>query len=170
MTEMAQDMSETVQTQAVELKDKGREQLRSQLDERTTDIGRQTKGFADVLRKSGNEMEAQNGGGAATARITSGVADRLERAGGYLEGARGDDMLRDAERFARERPWVVAGIAAAAGFAASRFLKASSERRYGAGNGGQQSWDRHSDPMTSTQYASPPTVPVGDGPGSPYAQ
>jgi hypothetical protein len=63
-------------------------------------------------------------------RITAGVADRLERAGGYLERANGDEMLRDAEQFVRTRPWVVAGAAAAAGFLASRIFKASSERRY----------------------------------------
>ena len=63
-------------------------------------------------------------------RITAGVADRLERAGGYLERANGEEMLRDAERFVRTRPWVVAGAAAAAGLVASRIFKASSERRY----------------------------------------
>lgn len=167
LRDQAESVSETVQTQAVEIKDKGREQLRSQLDQRTTDVGRQAKGFADVLRQSGNQAQAQNGG-QATARITSGVADRIERAGGYLESARGDDMLRDAERFARERPWVVAGVAAAAGFAASRFLKASSERRYGSG--AHQSWDRYSDPAASSRYQSPSTVPVGAGTSSPYAQ
>jgi hypothetical protein len=34
------------------------------------------------------------------------------------------------EDFARRRPWLVAGIGFAVGLAASRFLKASSERRY----------------------------------------
>ena len=44
-------------------------------------------------------------------------------------------MLRDVEDFARRRPWIVAGIGLAAGLAASRFLKASSERRYDVGVG-----------------------------------
>lgn len=48
-------------------------------------------------------------------------------------------MLQDVERFARERPWLVAGAAAAAGLIASRFLKASSERRFTqASLGGQR--------------------------------
>ena len=44
----------------------------------------------------------------------------------------GDQLLRDAEEFARRRPWMVAGMGLVAGLAASRFLKASSERRYGS--------------------------------------
>jgi hypothetical protein len=58
------------------------------------------------------------------------AADRLEQLGGYLERVDGRSMLDDVERFARTRPWVVAGVAAAAGFAASRVLRASSESRY----------------------------------------
>ena len=54
----------------------------------------------------------------------------MERLGGYLEQTNGDHLLRDAEDFARRRPWMVAGMGLVAGLAASRFLKASSERRY----------------------------------------
>jgi ElaB/YqjD/DUF883 family membrane-anchored ribosome-binding protein len=160
--EEAESMGETVQMQAVEVKERGREELRSQLDERTTQVGQQARSFAGALRKSGNELQGQNGDSAPAARVASGVADRIERAGGYLEQARGEDILRDAERFARQRPWLVAGVAAAAGFAASRFLKASSERRYGAyGQSGHETYDRYGDPLSSTRYASPPTVPIG---------
>ena len=41
-------------------------------------------------------------------------------------------MLTDLERFARRRPWVTAGAGVLAGFVASRFVKASADRRYGA--------------------------------------
>jgi ElaB/YqjD/DUF883 family membrane-anchored ribosome-binding protein len=161
LREEAEQLGETVQMQAVEMKEKGREELREQLDQRTTQVGHEARSFAGLLRRSGQELQSQNGG-TATARVAAGVADRIERAGGYLERARGEDVLRDAERFARERPWLVAGVAAAAGLAASRFLKASSERRYGAhGQSGHESWERHRDPLESTRYPSPPTVPVG---------
>jgi ElaB/YqjD/DUF883 family membrane-anchored ribosome-binding protein len=160
LREDAENLGETVQMQAVEVKEKGREQISSQLDERTTQVGQQAKSFAEALRRSGNEMQGQNGGTEPAARISTAVADRIERAGGYLERARGDDLLRDAERFARERPWVVAGMAAAAGFAASRFLKASSERRHGRygtyesyGASGDDRWDRHGDTIESSRYA-----------------
>ena len=84
-------------------------------------------GDAAALRRRGAGAWSDDLG---VERITAGVADRLERAGGYLERANGEEMLRDAERFVRTRPWVVAGAAAAAGLMASRIFKASSERRY----------------------------------------
>ena len=64
------------------------------------------------------------------AGVTDAAAERVERLGAYLERVSGDELLRDAEDFARRRPWMVAGMGLLAGFAASRFLKASSERRY----------------------------------------
>ena len=67
-----------------------------------------------------------------SARRLSSAAQRVERLGGYLERTSGERMLRDAEDFARRWPWAVAGMGLMVGFAASRFLKASSERRYEA--------------------------------------
>jgi ElaB/YqjD/DUF883 family membrane-anchored ribosome-binding protein len=125
--EGGKELAETVQEQASQAKEMGRSKLSEQLDERTTQIGTQARSFAGALRQTGQQMGPESDD---TARLTSGMADRLERVGGYLERARGDEMLRDVERFARERPWLVAGAAAAAGLVASRFLKASSERRF----------------------------------------
>ena len=125
-------VTDAAQQKAVELKDEGTEKVRSELDERTTEMGNQARAFAQSLRRAGNESQSND----VASRVAVGAADRLERAGEYLERARGDDLLRDAERFARERPWVVAGVAAAVGFAASRLLKASSERRYETWNSG----------------------------------
>jgi hypothetical protein len=42
--------------------------------------------------------------------------------------------LADVEAFARRQRWLVAAGGLALGFAASRFLKASSSRRYQAGS------------------------------------
>jgi ElaB/YqjD/DUF883 family membrane-anchored ribosome-binding protein len=122
-------ITESVSEQATKVKEKGRMELREQLDQRTNDFGRQTKSLAGALRRAGGEADplASDTG---VERVTSSVADRLEQAGSYLEQARGEDMLRDAERFVRTRPWVVAGAAAAVGFAVSRLLRAASEQRY----------------------------------------
>jgi ElaB/YqjD/DUF883 family membrane-anchored ribosome-binding protein len=128
--EQAAGIVETVSEQATKAKDKGRRELRDQLDDRTTQLGQQARSLAETLRRSGVEAQAHGSDDVGVERITAGVADRLERAGGYLERAHGDEMLRDAERFVRTRPWVVAGAAAAAGIVASRLFKASSERRY----------------------------------------
>ena len=128
-------IAETVSEQATRATESGRRQLREQLDERTTQVGRQARSLADAVRRSGQSLQSQGLDEMGVERFTSGVADRLERAGGYLERARGEEMLRDAERFVRERPWLVTSAAAAAGFVASRVFKASSESRYGGSPG-----------------------------------
>ena len=123
-------LTETVSEQATRVKQSGRRELREQLEERTTQVGRQARSLAEAVRRSGQSLQSQGKDEAGVERLTSGVADRLERAGGYLERARGEEMLRDAERFVRDRPWLVTSAAAAAGFVASRVFKASAEDRY----------------------------------------
>ena len=63
--------------------------------------------------------------------MTGQAADRIERLGTYLEQKSGDELMRDVESFARRRPWMLAGVGMLAGVAAARFMKASSEQRYG---------------------------------------
>jgi ElaB/YqjD/DUF883 family membrane-anchored ribosome-binding protein len=122
-----QSVGEAVQDTAAQAKEQGTRKLQSELDQRTTQAGIEARKLAAALRRSGAELGE---GSELATRVASGAADRMERLGSYLEEARGEELLRDAERFARRMPWVVAGTAAAAGFAVSRFLKASAERRY----------------------------------------
>jgi ElaB/YqjD/DUF883 family membrane-anchored ribosome-binding protein len=126
-------ITETVSEQATRAKESGRRGLSEQLDERTTDVGRQARSLAEAVRRSGETLQSQGKDEVGIERVTGGVAARLERAGSYLESVRGEELLRDAERFVRDRPWVVTSAAAAAGLIASRVFKASSERRYEGG-------------------------------------
>jgi ElaB/YqjD/DUF883 family membrane-anchored ribosome-binding protein len=125
------DVASDVQDKAVELKDQGRGKLRETLDRRTSDVGEQAQQAAQVLRQSSTQLASgTQGSSQPVIHLTEMAADQVERFGGYLERASGEELLRDAEDFARRRPWMVAGIGLVAGLAASRFLKASSERRY----------------------------------------
>ena len=124
-----EDAAANAQEKAVELKEQGRNKLGETLDERTTQAGGQARQIAQALRRSGEQLREQ-GDGQQVADVAEGAAERIERLGGYLEQTSGDEILRDVEDFARRRPWMVAGIGLVAGLAASRFLKASSERRY----------------------------------------
>jgi ElaB/YqjD/DUF883 family membrane-anchored ribosome-binding protein len=126
-----QEAASTAQEKAVELKEQGKSKLGQTLDQRTNDAGVQARKMAQALRRSGEQL-ATEGNGQQAAGLTEGAADRIERLGGYLERTSGEELMRDVEDFARRRPWIVAGIGLVAGLAASRFLKASSERRYGA--------------------------------------
>ena len=108
---------------------------------------------SEQLRNDGNDMPAQ---------LAEQAADRIERLGSYLEEKGGSDMLRDVEDFARRRPWFVAGIGLVAGLAASRFMKASSERRYQpSGSVHNGSVSRRGDDGSSAQgYSDPATAPI----------
>jgi|SRR5688572_2588965 len=124
-----EDAAASAQQKAGELKQQGRSKLGETLDQRTTQVGGQARQMAQALRRSGEQLRGQ-GDGQQVARVTEGVADRIEGLGGYLERTSGDELLRDVEDFARRRPWIVAGTGLMVGLATSRFLKASSERRY----------------------------------------
>lgn len=125
-----EEAASTAQDKALELRSKGANQLRDQLDTRTTDVGRQAKSVAQALRQSGQNLRGE--GNTQAASVTDNAAQRVEQLGEYLERVQGDELLRDAERFARRRPWLLAGVGLFAGLAASRMMKASSEQRYEA--------------------------------------
>ena len=129
-TSQLPDVAAGAQERVVELKDQGKSKLGETLDQRTTQAGEQVRRLATALRQSSEHVRTE-GDGQQLAALAGGAADRIERFGGYLEQTRGDEVLCDVEDFARRRPWMVAGIGLLAGVAASRFLKASSERRYG---------------------------------------
>jgi hypothetical protein len=108
-----------------------RGRLRDQVDQRSTQAGGQVQSAAQDVRKVAEQLRGQ--GKETPARVAEQVADRAEAFGSYLRDADGERLLGDAETFARRQPWLVAAAGLALGFAASRFLKASSSRRYQAG-------------------------------------
>ena len=123
-----EDAASAAQDKAMELKSRGAGQVREQLDTRTTDVGRQARSVAQALRQSGEKLRGE--GNPQAASVTEGAAQRAEQLGEYLERVQGDELLRDVERFARRRPWLLAGMGLFAGLVASRMMKASSEQRY----------------------------------------
>jgi hypothetical protein len=120
------------------LREQGSARLRDQFDRRSTQAGTQVRSLAEALRRSGNDLRNEGNGNAA--QVTGQAADRIERLGTYLEQKRGDELMRDVERFARRRPWMLAGLGMLAGVGAARFMKASSEQRYGVYGTSQHQW------------------------------
>jgi hypothetical protein len=110
-----------------------RGRLSDQVDQRSTEAGERIAGTASDVRSIAEELRSQ--GKDVPANLAEQVADQADRVSDYLKGASGDRILRDVEDFARRQPMLVAAGALALGFAASRFLKASSSRRYEAGSG-----------------------------------
>ena len=105
-----------------------RGRLSDQVDQRSTQAGERVAGTASDVRSIAEEL--RNQGKDAPANLAEQVANQADRVGDYLKGASGDRILRDVEDFARRQPMAVAAAGLALGFAASRFLKASSSRRY----------------------------------------
>jgi ElaB/YqjD/DUF883 family membrane-anchored ribosome-binding protein len=124
----AEQAQEKVQEKAQEATDKARNTVRDQVDSRSTQAGEQISQQAGDIRSRLQELRNQGKDGPA--RIAEQAADRAERLGSYLTESDGDRILRDAESMARSNPWAVMAGGLAAGFLASRFLKASSSDRY----------------------------------------
>lgn len=108
---------------------RGRSFLADQITTRAGLAGRQVSSAAQDLRRISRELRRTPTTSAA-ADLADRGADIVARVGSYLENNDADQLIADAEDFARARPWAVATGALALGFAASRFVKASSARRY----------------------------------------
>jgi hypothetical protein len=134
--ERLEEGAQQIQDKASEAKTRTRDRLREQIDTRSTDTGEQMTSTASALRQTAQQLRTEQRG--PQAKVLEQIADRAERLGRYLTETDGDRLLRDVERIARRRPWLVAGGGTVLGFLAARFTKASSNRRYEA-NGGSAS-------------------------------
>jgi hypothetical protein len=126
--------AQQIQEKASEAKVRTRERLRKQIDTRSTEAGEQMTSAASALRQTAQQLRGDRQ--EPQARMVEELAARTERFGRYLTETDGDRLLRDVERIARRRPWLVAGGGAVLGFLAARFTKASSSRRYDSGGSG----------------------------------
>lgn len=80
--------------------------------------------LAGALRKAAHESDD---GDASTTRIVEWAADGLERVSTTLRSNDLDGMVRQVQSFARSQPVAFFFAAAAAGFLATRFLKAGTD-------------------------------------------
>lgn len=95
----------------------------------------QLEGIATAVDKVAHELEAENAAAAGYART---IADAANRFSGTVKDKNVDELLGMAEDFARRQPAAFVGMAALAGFAASRFLRASASHRPAAAQHGDR--------------------------------
>src|SRR3954471_15245146 len=119
-TQQAKDKAQQAAGQA-------RRGVRDQVDTRSTQAGERVSGMAGDMRGVSEHLRGQ--GKEQPAKLAEQAAQRAESLGDYLQRSDGDTILRDIEDFGRRQPMAVIAGGIAIGFAASRFLKASSERR-----------------------------------------
>ncbi|MEA2403642.1 MAG: hypothetical protein QOE08_289 [Thermoleophilaceae bacterium] len=164
----AQEVAGQAQEKAQQAAGQAKDRVREQVDQRSTQAGEQVTGtagdrraVADTLREQGKDQPA---------KLAQQAADRTERLGSYLTESSSDRILSDVEDFARKQPWAVVAGGIALGFAASRFLKASSSERYQAG---RSSGSPHTSPSnghpagtgvrSDRDVGGPTTAPVAPG-------
>jgi len=144
------DVRETAQNAV----NQGKSLLGKQVDDRTTQIGQQIGSVAQDLRNVGDQLRQGGTVGLAAGYVDQG-ADLVERLGRYLEDADSERLIGDLESYARKQPWAIAAAALVLGFAASRFLKTSSARRYrsyGESDGGGASYGTGASYGAGTSY------------------
>ncbi len=169
----AQEVAGQAQEKAQQATGQAKDKAREQVDQRSTQAGEQVKTTADDIRTVGQQLREQ--GKDQPAKIAEQAADRAERLGSYLQDSDADRILRDLEDFGRRQPLAVAAAGLALGFAASRFLKASSSQRYqspgrsssppvGTGNGASATgYPTASPPLPATTPVDVPAVPPPGG-------
>jgi hypothetical protein len=124
----AAEVAGQAQEKAQQAAGQAQDRLRDQLDRRSSQAAEQINSQASDLRSVGVTLREQGKDGPA--RAADQLAEYAEKVGGYLREKDSHALLADAEDFGRRQPWAIAAGAMAVGFAASRFLKASSSRRY----------------------------------------
>jgi hypothetical protein len=128
--EKAQQAAGETQEKAQQAAGQVQDKMRDQLDQRSTQLAEQVHEQASDLRSVSAALRDQ--GKDKPAETVDRLAGYAEQAGRYLRDKDADAMLGDAEDLGRQKPALVAAAAVALGFAASRFLKASSRKRYSA--------------------------------------
>ena len=167
--EQGQQLAQQAREQASELANRGGEQVKSQLETQKHQAAQRMTPVQMALRETAQQLRKQGQG--STARYADQAADQVERFSRYLRETDVDHMTEEVRGFARSRPALFLGSAAALGFFASRFLKSSSQ------HGGSVEGDAIATP-TATSGASvtygtgePSTVlPPGTVEGSPKAR
>jgi hypothetical protein len=127
-TGKAQEAAQVAQEKAQEAKGKARDRVRTEVDTRSTQAGEQAESVAQDVRSVGEHLRSQ--GKDKPAELADKAAEQVAQVGDYLRRSDGDAILRDAERLGRDKPWALMAGGIALGIVASRFLKASSSRRY----------------------------------------
>ncbi len=156
--EQAQEAAAQAKDKAGEAAQQARGRAREQVDQRSTQAGEQVTAQAADVRSVAGALRDQ--GKDKPAELAEKAADRAEQLGAYLKDADADRLLRDLEDLGRRQPMAVVAGGLALGFAASRFLKASSQKRFEASTSGGTGG------YTPPAPALPPRATTGVGVGT----
>jgi len=134
----AQQAAGAAQQVAGQVAGQARGQVSQQVDQRSTQAGEQVLSVVQDARQVGDTLRGQ--GQERPAQWVDQIAQRAEGLGEYLRNSDGERILHDVEDVARRQPGAVMGGGLLLGLMASRFLKASSSRRYESRSSGSSAY------------------------------
>ena len=128
----ASDVQDKAEETASTLVDQAQQVASTQANSQMTRAASVLDGVAQSLYETSTNMRDEQ---PQIASVADQAASRVEGFSSYLRDHDMNDVVRDAEGYARREPLIFLGAAFAAGFIAARFLKASSptnRSQYGA--------------------------------------
>jgi hypothetical protein len=131
--QQGQQLAQQARQQAGELANRGTEQVKSQLANQKHDASQRMVPVQSALRETAQQLRKQGQGNVG--QYADKAADQVERFSGYLRETDVDEIVDEVRGFARRRPALFLGTAAALGFFGTRFLKSTSQQAGYGGNG-----------------------------------
>ncbi len=131
--QQSQQVAQQTQQKAGQLADQTRQQVKSRLAIQKDQAAEQLSPIKTALQETGQQLRNQDQG--SVAQYADKAADQVERFSGYLRESDVDEIMDEVRNFARSRPALFLGGAAALGFFGTRFLKSSSEQDRGSTGG-----------------------------------
>jgi len=125
----AGELATQARESAGELVDQAKEQAKPRLESQKERAAGSLGSAAHALRQTGRQLRDQDEGGVA--QSADRAAEQIERFSDYLRARDVDDLIGEAEHFARRQPVLFLGGAFLLGVLGARFLKASSQRARG---------------------------------------
>ncbi len=121
------ETGEQLATEAKSAAQQASKQAKSALASQKSEAARQLHGLANSLRQTSVQLRQQDQG--AIASYSQEVANKIDHVSDYLEDRNLDDLLHDAQDFARRQPQLFIGGAFTLGLLAARFLRSSDPHR-----------------------------------------
>lgn len=149
----AKNIAREAQAKMAEVAEDATEQAKRFAEQNKSKIATQVTAFAGALDKAAEELDRSDQ--AIFAGYARDVAHRIDSMSTALRERGVDELMDSIQQFARRRPAAFLGAAALAGFAASRFAKASAHR---AGQAAAQSPGAY-----PSMAATSPDYPDGGG-------
>ena len=120
-------VAEQAQQKAKEITSQAQEQAKSAVATRKEQAVEGLEGLAQAFRQTGESLRSSDQG--TVADYSEQVANQIERFSSFLGERDVDQLLGDAEVYARRHPEIFLGGALALGLLLGRFIKSSGERR-----------------------------------------